>query len=598
LSQPIAAPGAQRALAARWAAMRGSNWVALTIAWPALAMIVILSLFIFYMTFVPDLPFEPGYTLDHWKNIGAGDYLLTRVLPNTLIVGFGTVVISFLFAAPLAWLLNRTNMPLRSLFMTLISVIIIIPGFVTAMAWIMLLQGKIGLLNQLLMQIFNLSSPPFNISSAWGMAWILGLMLVPAQFFLMAGPLRSLDPSLEDAARVSGVRNRNTIIGISLPLIWPAALSGMIYTFMTALSIFDVPAMLGGAGGQVPVLATELFYAVQPLSANQGTVDYGAAGVYGVLIAIPSLAALYMYLRTIDKSHRYIVVSGKGYRPKDIDLGPFKWLAVAFVVLYLALAVGLPILVLLWSSVLPRLQMPSADALEQVSLANYGDIEALVGGTEIIWHTVALVLITTVFVILISFMTSWLVVRARVRARKLIDSIAMLPHAIPGIGFAFALVIIGVMVSAAAPWVPLAGTLFILILANTLSRLAYGTRITNAALLQIGPELEEAALVCGASKLSVMTRIFMPMVRPSLVFGAIWAALLTFREVSMALMLMSTDNQVLPARIWVLWRQGELVGAAATSTVMIAVMGVLVFLAFWLAERRPVDRLSGNTNLM
>jgi iron(III) transport system permease protein len=554
-----------------------SNGIPMLVAWPALGIVVLLSLFILYMTFVPNLPFEPGYTLEHWTSVLTSSYIRDKVLPNTIIVGFGTVLVALAFAAPLAWLLNRTTMPFKGLFIGLMSVTVIVPGFVKAMGWIVLLQGQIGIINRLLMDAFGLPGPPFNISTPWGMAWVLGLMLVPTLFFLMAGPMRALDPSLEEAARVSGANGWGIALKVSLPLVWPATLGGMIYIFMTALSIFDVPAMLGGAGGQAPVLATELFYSVQPYSA-QGTPHYGAAGVYGVLIAVPSLVGLYFYLKAIGQSHRYVVISGKGYRPKDIDLGPFTWLAVAFTVFYLVLAALLPMLVLVWSSLLPRLQMPSPQALALVSLDNYEDILALVGGGAVIWNTVIVVVGTAVLVMLISFMNSWVVVRTKSRFRKVMDTIAMLPHAIPGVGFSYALLITGIIASVWVPWLPLAGTLGILVLANSLNRLAYGTRITNAALLQVGPELEESAHICGARSVGTMWNVIVPLVKPSLEFGAIWTALLTFREVSMALMLVGTDSQLVTTRIWILWRQGNTVEAAAASVCMIAVMALLLVL--------------------
>jgi iron(III) transport system permease protein len=568
----------------------------MVIAWPALGLVILLSAFILYMTFVPGLPFEPGYTLDQWTSVVTSSYILERVLPNTAVVGLGSAAVALAFGAPLAWLLNRTNIPLRVLFTTLIALTVIVPGFVKAMGWIVLLQGQVGILNRLAMNVFGLPRPPLNISSPWGMAWVLGLMLVPTLFLLMAGPLRSLDPALEEAGRVSGASGWRIALRVSLPLVWPATLGGLIYVFMTALSIFDVPSMLGGSGGQAPVLATELFYSVQPYS-PQETPHYGVAGVYGVLIAAPSLIALYFYLQAINRSHRYVVISGKGYRPRDIDLGPFTGLAVGFVLFYLALAAGLPMVVLVWASLLPRLQFPSPEALELVSLNNYAAVPALIGGADVIWNTAVTVVATSVLVMLISFMNSWVVVRTRSRAGRLMDVVAMLPHAIPGVGFAFALLIISIVASVSVPWLPLAGTVGIIVLANTLNRLAYGTRITNAALLQIGPELEESARVCGARSAGIMWRVMVPLVWPSLQLGALWTALLTFREVSMALMLVGTGSQMVTTRVWVLWRQGNSTEAAAASVCIIGVLGILLLLAYWVSGGRLARQLRGSAHL-
>ena len=216
---------------------------------------------------------------------------------------------------------------------------------------------------------------------------------------------------------------------VSLPLVWPAIVGGAIYNFMTAISIFEVPAMLGGASGKAPVLASELFYTVHPTTPDSAAAEikYGAAGVYGVLIAAPSLLALHFYHRILAKAHRYGVITGKGYRPRDVDLGHFKFAGLAFVMLYLSLAVVLPILVILWSSLLPVVQMPSVEALSKLNFRNYEDLLIVVGGLSVIRNTIVLTVTVPLLVLFFSFMTSWIVVRTRIRGRGTMDTLAMLP---------------------------------------------------------------------------------------------------------------------------------------------------------------------------
>ena len=177
-----------------------------------------------------------------------------------------------------------------------------------------------------------------------------------------------------------------------------------------------------------------------------------------------------------------------------------------------------------------------------------------------------------------SFMISWVVVRMRVKGRQVIDMIAMLPHAIPGLGFAFALTVVAIVAAKWAPWLPLYQTLGIIILANVINRLSYVTRITNAALLQVGRELEESAQVCGARRLGTMWWVVAPLVRSSLVFGGLWTGLLVFREVSMPLMLAGPENQVLSVRIWAKWESGGLNEASALGVVMVLVMSAIILL--------------------
>jgi len=565
----------------------------LVCSWLILSFIVALLLFVFYMTFVPGLPTEPGLTLKHWVNI-AHSRMLTEVVPNTVIVGFGAVLVSTCFSLPLAWLLNRTSLPFRNTFITMMAMVVIVPGFITAMGWIMLVNDRIGLVNKAIGGILGLETVPLTVvNNPFGIAWVLGLVLTPTMFFLISGPMRTLDPTLEEAAAVAGLNQWRTLLRVSSPLMWPATLAGMIYTFMTAISIFEVPAMLGAASGKVPVLSTELFYAVRPGGNDLADIAYGAAGVYGTLIAVPSIVALYFYLRVLTRAKRYEVITGKAYRPRDMDLGSYQWLGLGFVLLYLSLAVVLPMTVLAWSSLLPYLMMPSFEALAKVNLSNYDDLLINLGGISVVRNTLVLMVSVSLLVLFFSFMISWLVVRAKVRLHKLMDVIAMLPHAIPGLAFAFALVMLGIVASLWFPNLPLAGTLGIIVVANVINRLSYGTRITNAALVQVQQELEECAQLCGARNATIMWRIIVPLVKPSLVYAGLWTAMLTFREVSMALMLSESHNRVLSISIWGLWQTGNLGIAAAGAVVMVLTMGVLMVFTLRFAGSSAVRQRRG-----
>jgi iron(III) transport system permease protein len=494
----------------------------------------------------------------------------------------GTVITVLFFGFPLSWLLNRTNVPLRAFCISLIAVSVIVPGLVKAMGWIILLSPQVGLINQMMVHVFRLETAPFDINSIAGIAFIQGLMLTPTLFFLLSGPMRSMDPALEEAAAVSGANGWMSARWITLALLRPAVLGGIIYTFMTAIAIFEVAALLGGFADR-PVLATRLYVAIRP-PGGFTAVNYGIAGVYGLLITVPSLVALYFYFRTIQQVHRYAVVTGKGYRPKTYDLGRFRYLGFAFVLLYMTLAVLLPLLVLVWLSLLPSVRMPSFEALSLVSLQWYRDIFFLMGGFEVVQNTSVLVFATSALVLFFSFMVSWVVVRTRLPGRQFLDTIAMLPHAIPGLAFAFGLLIVGILAVRWFPWLPFYNTVWIMVAANVLNRLSYGTRITNAAFIQIGQELEDAAAVCGARKWSIMLRIILPLVGSAVAFAGLWTALLVFREVSIPLLLLGPNNKVLATQIWVLWEAGHVAQASALSVVLVAVMAALLIL---------VQRLTG-----
>lgn len=574
----------------------GAEAIPFVCSWLILSVVLVLLAFVLYMTFVPGLPTQPGFTLRHWASL-ASARLITRVIPNTVIVGFGTIIVGSFFGLPLAWLLNRTTLPLRTTFTTLIGIVPIIPGFIIAMGWIMLLDKRIGLLNNAAAALLGVSSTPLSVKDTpWGIAWVLGLVLTPPIFFLVAGPLCRIDPSLEEAASVTGMKHLTVLRRVTLPLVWPGILGGLIYTFMTAVSIFEIPALLGAASGKVPVLASEIFYSVRPGGPLTATFAYGAAGVYGTLLAAPSLVALYLYLRVLNRAERYQVITGKGYRSRETDLGPFKWVGVGFVVLYLALAVGLPVLVLVWASLMPVLQMPSREALAKLSFDNFHGLLEGLGGASVIWNTAAVVLSVSLAVMFFSFMISWVVVRTGARSRKAIDMLAMLPHAIPSLAFAFALAMIGILASRWLPWLPLSGTIGIIVIAHLINRMPYGTRVMNSALAQVHRELEEIAQVCGTRTPTIMRTVILPLIKPSVIYLVVWTVMLSFQEVTMALFLSGPQNHVLSVSIWELWESGSLGTAAAGAVAMVAITSVLMFTILTIAGGGAIG-VAGRTGL-
>jgi iron(III) transport system permease protein len=543
------------------------------LAWIPLTVVLGLSAFVLYMSFVPELPTDFTYTLANWQRLFT-PFVLTQVLPNTAIVGVGSVLVALVVGFPLAWLLERTTMPLQRLVVIGMAMSIIVPGFILAMGWLMLVNPRIGILNKLLEGALGQPQIALELTNPFGVAFVQGLALASTVFFSIAGVMRRMDPSLEEAATTCGAGWHRVILRVNFPLLWPATLGAAIYVFMTAISIFEIPAVLGAGTGRNAVLATELFYSAQPPSAFGGVPRYGAAGVYGAAITLPSLAALYFYYRVLREAHRYAIVRGKDYRPRRFDLGRWTYLGVAFVLAYLLLAIVLPLLALVWLSLLPNMRPPSPEALGLLSFERYARLPSFIGAS-VLTNTALLVIGVAALVTTFSVLVSWVVVRTRVRVRHLMDVLAMLPHAVPGLGFAFALLMIAILASRWIPWLPLSGTLGIIILAHALNRLAYGTRLTNAAMLQVSPELEESAYVCGGSVGNTLRHVLVPIIQPSLMFAALWTALLSFREVTMALMLTGPGNRVAAVAVWRLWESGDLSTAAAGALAMVFVGGII-----------------------
>lgn len=549
----------------------GSFWIA-SIALPPCAVIAALILVALWITFVIGLPSATA-TLsleNYW--VVFSDVMSYKVLLNTAIVAVGTTAVSLFFGIATAWLVQKTDLPGKTIFITLMALGITIPGFLKGIAWILLLSPKIGLINKFLVHVLNLNieEGPLSIYNLAGISFIQGLMLTPVVFFMLFGAMQALDPSLEESAEVFGASRFTTLRRVTLPLLLPGIAGVAIYNMMTGVHLFEIPALLGAPNG-IHVLSTMIFFTVHT---SVGLPNYGVAGVYGVLLTAPMVVALYFYYRVIRASHRYRVVTGKGYRAKLMTLGKGKYLGLLFVLFYNTLALFLPFLALVWVSLTPYIRLPSAAAWSALSLSAYAGAFHAIGGWRPIRNTLLLMTAVPVIVMTISLMMSWVVVRTRMQGRQAVDVIAMLPHAIPGLVFAFALAVVAMSFHR---YLPIYGTLFILILANAVNKIAYGTRVTNASLVQLHEELKEAAEVCGASKLTVIRKIFVPILAPSLLFGGLWVSLLAFREVTMALMLQSPRNAVVPVAIWNLWGSAHTDTAAALGVIIFLVMGTLTF---------------------
>jgi iron(III) transport system permease protein len=497
---------------------------------------------------------------------------------HSLVIAAGTVVLNLALALPAAYLIHRTDLPWRRLFVTLMLIGVIIPGFLRAIGWILLLSPQIGLINQALRLVIPVETGPLSIYNVWGIIFIQGLVLTPVMFFAVAASMQSMNPDLEDAAAVSGAGPLQTLRRVTVPLIMPAVVAAVIYNFMTAIAIFEIPALIGGPG-RVNTLATLMYSSIQT---SAGLPRYGMAGVYGLLLLLPTLVSLYLYQRMLEQGDRYAVVTGKGYRPRIIPLGRWKAVAVAGLLAYFTLSLLLPFLVLVWTSLLPYIQMPSADALAAVSLSAYAAVFRALD-PRVVANTVVLAVSVGLLVAALSLITSWVVVRTRFPGRRVLDTVAMLPHASPSIGIAFAVAYIAL---ALANVVPLYGSIGAIILAHTVAYISFGTRTANSALVQVHRELEEAALTAGASAVVALRRIILPLIAPAVFYTVLWVGLLSLREVSMALFLQRPQNTVLATQIWNYWMSSKPAEAAALGTMLIVAVAAGFAVLLQLAGRR------------
>jgi iron(III) transport system permease protein len=546
------------------------------------ALILALLAIVLWLSFREGEPGDPAayYTVANYTGM-LGDAFTWQVLGNTLQFSMVTLAVSFLFGLPAAWLVERTDIPGKPAIYTVMTIGLLLPGFASAMGWLFLLHPRIGLVNTWLQAQLGLASPPFNVASLVGMGWVQGLNLAPVAFIMTAAVFRAMDPSLEESASTCGASTRQVASRVTLPLAWPGILAAGIYVFTIGFAAFDVPAIIGWANR----LFTFSTYLLVLLQAEDSLPHYGAAAALSTfVIALAGLLG-WWYARLQKQAHRYQIVTGKGYRPQPIRLGRRAIWAWAFLGLYILLATVLPILVVVWASLLPYFQLPTAAAFASVSLAQFQGLpwELTFEG---LWNTAILMVLTPTVTIACCVAFSWIVLRSNVPGRLGLDFIAFLPHAVPNIVFGVGALLFALFVLQRA--VPIFGTIWLLLLVFTIARLSYGTRMTNASLIQIHKELEDSARVSGAGTGGVVRRVIVPLLAPTLIYAWLWIALLTFRELTLAVILTTRGNITLPVVVWSMWVNGGTSKAAALTLLLLAVMVPFIVL-YWLVVRRQTD---------
>lgn len=491
-----------------------------------------------------------------------------ELFSNTVIYVAGSVMVGITLALTLAWLVERTNMPGKIWVYAGVPMTLAVPGMLQAMAWVLLLSPRIGFINRILKDLFGPEAPTINIYSLGGMIFLEGLRLVPTAFLMLVPLMRSMDPALEEAAAVSGARPSSTARKITLRLLAPGLVAVMIYQAMTALEVFEIPGILGLPAG-IYVFSTKIYAIVR--SATFLPV-YGQANALAMVYLVIAVVTTYLYTRMISRAERYTIITGKGYRPRQLDLGRWRLPALGIVFLFLFFSVVLPFLVFLYTSFLPYLQSPSLQAFKGMTLRNYrllaeyGEV-----GTALL-NTLVMVVVTASATTLLSFFVSLVIVRSNFWGRKLLDQLAFVPHAIPGIvmGIAFFWLFLKL------DFLPIYGTIWAISIGFTVNFLSYGTRSMNASLLQIHKELEEAAYISGASPWRTMWRIFFPLMLPTFVGIWIWVVLHAVRIAGMPLILYEgPKNQVLAILIWNMWDEGYVGAVAAVGTLLMIVLLLL-----------------------
>ncbi len=525
--------------------------------------------------------FNTAETADAPAVLTLGNYVTAYTNPETVVTFWNSVqfalggsLVAFVLGTALAWMNERTNTPMRRLFFALSIVPLIIPSILFTIAWIMLASPKIGLLNTVAMSWFGLETPPFNIYSMWGMIWVDGLHYSPMAFLLMSSAFKAMDPSLEESAVMSGSSVFNTLYRITLKLVFPAIVATVLTLFVRAIESFEVPALLGLPAG-IQVFTSAIYQAI-----HQYPSQIGLAASYSVILLLLTTGGIYVQARISASGSKYATVTGKGFRPRTIDLGVWRYFTLAIFIVYFLLIVVLPFLVLLWSSLQKFYAPPSMEAMSRITLDGYryilGSDTIRKAALNSLWMSIT----TATVVMLLASVVCWIVVKTKIRGRWLLDNLASLPMVFPGLVLGVSIMIFYLTFD-----IGIYGTFWIILLAYITRFLPYGLRYSTTSMLQIHKDLEESGGMSGASWLTVFTRIVLPLLKPGLVAGWIYVMIVSIRELSTSILLYSPGNEVISIVIWELWENGQYVELSALSVIFIFMLLVLVGLAQMAGKR-------------
>jgi len=500
-----------------------------------------------------------------------------RLFGTSMQFAFGTSLFAFLLGTTLAWMNERTNTPFKSVFFALSLIPLVIPSILFTVAWIFLASPQIGIINLVAQGSLGLQEAPINIYSLGGMIWVDGLHYSPMAFLLMSAAFRAMDPSLEESATMSGANILQVAWHVTLRLTWPAIFATILILFVRAIEAFEVPALLGLPVG-IEVFTSAIYQAVHRYPSQ-----VGLASAYAVALLVITTAGVYAVSKLSGQGSKYATMTGKGFRPRRIDLGRWRWLTASIFIVYFVLIVVLPFSVLLWSSLQTFYAVPSMQALRHLTIEPYRFILAYPDLASTVWNSLLLSFGSATIVMLVSSVICWVVVKTKLPGRWLLDNVASLPMVFPGLVLGLSIMIFYLNVP-----VGIYGTIWIMFIAYITRFMPYGLRYSTTSMLQIHRELEESAAMSGASWTTTFRRIILPLLKPGLLAGWIYVMIVSIRELSTSILLYSPDTQVVSIVIWQLWENGQYVELSALGVMFITTLFVLVLVARWLGDKYGV----------
>lgn len=501
---------------------------------------------------------EDGATIDHFIAVTEHPQFWPA-MRNTAISGVGTVIVMTCFTVPLAWIYTRTSLPKKNLMIALITVNVAIPSFLVALGYIFIFNPSNGVFNVVWRIISGATDSPVNIYSLGWIVFLQGVALSAPAFFMTVPTLQGIDTSLEEAAAANGVRRWKAAVFIVLPLASPAIFAVAAYYFIIAVEMFDYAGMLG-TPARTYVAASLLYSFIHDSTLPR----YAEAASLGLIMAVLAMFLAFAYLYAVRNADRFVVLSGKRREQVSIQLtrNGKRW-AWGFVAFYFTVGTGTPLLMLVWASGMPFLQVPSLEALKGWNLTAYANVWPIVPG--LLKNNLKLMLVAPTIGVILAACMAWVGTRFKSRLRKGIDITVMLAVAVPSIVGALGFLTFALMVNR---YIAIYGTIWLIAITMAARYLTWANRTISSAMMQIHPEIEEAGLVSGIRKGRTFVSIVLPNVARSLLISWFWLALMSLRDLTIPIMLSRRGTDVFSTAIWGLNSSGVTDEAAALSVIL------------------------------
>ena len=575
----VAATGVPLVATQRRATARQTAWLAAVLIVILAALVVPPFLFLLQgsVTIAGSTPSAWEWGLGNFETVIRNRHFIETSV-NSLVFAAASAALALLIGWVTAWIVERTNTPLKALAYLTSIISLGTPYILYVSAWL-LFFGKAGPVNHFYRYLTGNTDVIINVYSMGGMVLVEGFLWSPLAFLLVGATLRNANPELEEAARVHGAGVWDTIRRVTMRLSLPSIMALSMLVFIRAIEAFEVPALVG-LPGRISVLTTDIYSNM----VARAPPDIGGASALSVLMLCLVLVLLYIYGRLSRHAERFATITGKGFRPRPFDLGRLRYVAAAVLVFNFVWLLLVPMLMLVWISLLPFFQPVTAAAFKLISLNNYRTVLDS-SHIELMTNTLIIAAATATIAVLLTFLSAWLAVR-RAPGGWLVEQMATIPLVFPGLILGIAVMQVFLRIP-----LPLYGTIGILIWAFVINYLPYGMRYASSGMLQIHRELEEAAAVCGASPLTRLRRIVAPLLAPALVAGWLFIFLMATRVLSLAILLAGPRSQTMAVAMFDLWGNGQGTELAALGLMWSMLMALIAVVFYVLARRSAAGAL-------